>query len=125
MNRGKLRTKHLRDEIEEADGTRIYISRMWPRGIAKGERFSEWGKELSPSRELLDAYLQDEVDWSAYEERFLDELERDEAQTVLDGLADRVADGETITLLCDHPSDAPDDECHRFIVAERVRDRLA
>lgn len=116
MPSGELRTKHLREEIEEADGTRIYISRMWPRGVTKGERFSERMPELSPSRELLDAYLEDEVDSATYEERFLDEMERKQAQERISELAQRLADGETITLLCDNPSDAPDEECHRFLV---------
>lgn len=120
VSEGELRTKHLRAEIEETDGTRIYISRRWPRGVAKGERFSEWIKELAPSTELLDAYLHEGLDWETYEERFLTELEADPARERLEELADRVEGGETITLLCDHPRDAPDDECHRFLVADRI-----
>lgn len=124
MPSGELKTKHLRADIETADGTRIYISRRWPRGIAKGERFSEWMKALAPSTDLLDDYLHEDLGWEIYEERFLDELEDDQAQARLDELADRVAQGETITLLCDHPSDAPDDECHRVLVQARVEQRL-
>lgn len=26
----------------------------------------------------------------------------------------------TITLLCDHPRDTPDEHCHRFLVAQLV-----
>lgn len=121
MPEGELRTKHLRDEIEETDGTRIYISRRWPRGVAKGERFPERMKELAPSTELLDAYLHEGLDWETYEERFLAELKADEAQQRIHELVERVEGGETITLLCDHPRDAPDDECHRFLVADLVR----
>lgn len=123
MSDGELRTKHLRDEIEETDGTRIYISRRWPRGVAKGERFSEWMKALAPSTELLDAYLHEGLDWEAYEDRFLDELAAPDAQERIEELVDRVEGGETITILCDHPRDAPDDECHRFLVAEAVEER--
>lgn len=125
MARGELKTKHLRADIEPTDGTRISISRRWPRGIAKGERFSEWMKALAPSTELLDAYLHEDLGWDAYKARFLEELEDEEAQARLDELADRVAEGETITLLCDHPRDAPEDDCHRFLVAEAVQARIA
>lgn len=121
---GSLRTKHLRADIQPEDGTRIYVSRRWPRGIAKGERFSEWMKALAPSTELLDAYLHEGLDWEAYEERFLEEMRSDEARARIEELADRIADGETITLLCDHPRDAPDDECHRFLVEELVEAEL-
>lgn len=124
MSEGELGTKHLRDEIEEADGTRVYVSRRWPRGVAKGERFTEWMKALAPSTELLDAYLHEGLDGEAYEDRFLDELEREDAQRRLDELAERVREGETITLLCDHPSDAPEEECHRFLVQRMVEERL-
>lgn len=124
MPEGELATKHLRADIEEADGTRVYVSRRWPRGIAKGERFSERMKELAPSTDLLDAYLDDEVAFDEYEERFREELEAEAAQDRLEELAERVAGGETITLLCDHPRDAPDEECHRFIVQDAVERRL-
>lgn len=120
MPTGQIRTKHLRAEIEPADGTRIYISRRWPRGIAKGERFSEWIKELAPSTELLDAYLHEDLGWARYEEHYHAEMRSDEAQAAIEALADRVDAGETITLLCDHPRDAPDEECHRFLLADLV-----
>lgn len=125
MTQGQLRTKHLREEIEETDGTRIYISRLWPRGVAKGERFSEWMQQLAPKRELLDAYLDDEIGWRTYEERFREQMGSGEAREAIDELAERVDAGERITLLCDHPSDAPADECHRFLLAQLVKDRLA
>lgn len=124
MPEGELRTKHLRAEIEEEDGTRVYISRRWPRGVAKGERFSEWMKALAPSTELLDAYLHEGLDWATYQERFLDELEHEDAQARLDELSERVRSGETITLLCDHPRDAPGEHCHRFLVERLVEARL-
>lgn len=124
MPPGTLRTKHLRADIEPDDGTRIYVSRRWPRGIAKGERFSEWMKELAPSIELLDAYLHEDLDWETYRERFLEEMQSETARPRIEELADRVADGETITLLCDHPRDAPDEHCHRFLVEELVEAEL-
>lgn len=126
MGEGSLQTKHLRSEIEPAaDGTRIYVSRRWPRGIAKGERFSEWMKELAPSTDLLDAYLDGTVEWETYERRFHEELETEQAQERLSELTRRVSSGETITLLCDHPADAPEEECHRFLLEQAVEDRLA
>lgn len=124
MAEGQLRTKHLRADAEDDDGTRVSISRMWPRGVAKGERFTEWMKALAPSRELLDAYLEDEIGWAGYEERFREQMRGEAARERIAELADRVEAGETVTLLCDHPSEAPADECHRFLVAELVRGEL-
>lgn len=119
-----IHTKHLRADISEKDGTRIYISRRWPRGIAKGERFSEWMKELAPSTDLLDDYLHGDLDWEDYKERFLEEMQGDEARARIEDLTDRLAGGETVTLLCDHPRDAPEEKCHRFLVQELVEDEL-
>lgn len=124
MPSGELKTKHLRAPIEDADGTRIYIARRWPRGVGKGERFTEWGKELAPSTDLLEDYLHGDTGWEAYKKRFLEQMSQEDARNRLDELARRVREGETITLLCDHPSDAPDDECHRFLVQRLVEQRL-
>jgi hypothetical protein len=33
-------------------------------------------------------------------------------------------EGETVTLLCDRPTHAPDGECHRFLVQALVEDRV-
>ena len=42
-----IKTKRIYDPKEDSDGTRILITRKWPRGQKK-DRFDEWIKDLSP-----------------------------------------------------------------------------
>jgi len=44
-----IKTKSIYDKKELSDGTRILITRYYPRGIGK-EKFDRWYRELSPSK---------------------------------------------------------------------------
>jgi len=42
--------KRIYDKAEVADGKRILIDRLWPRGIKKDKaKIDEWIKEIAPS----------------------------------------------------------------------------
>lgn len=45
--------KRIYEPVEESDGYRVLVDRLWPRGISK-ERgaLDEWAKEIAPSTEL-------------------------------------------------------------------------
>ena len=48
-----LKIKRAYDKKATADGKRILIDRLWPRGLSKAEAgIDEWLKELAPSTEL-------------------------------------------------------------------------
>ncbi|MBI4393646.1 MAG: DUF488 family protein [Euryarchaeota archaeon] len=121
---GVVKTKHLRlDPLEPSDGTRILVSRFYPRGYAKGrETWDEWRKELGPSRELHGEVKANKVGMETYRRRFENEMEAPEAQEAITGIARRVAEGESVTLLCDHLRSAPAEGCHRFIVAGLIEE---
>ena len=45
--------KRVYDEKSKDDGYRVFIDRLWPRGISKEDaHFDEWIKELAPTTEL-------------------------------------------------------------------------
>lgn len=60
-----LKTKSIYDPKEYGDGTRILISRFYPRGIKK-EHFQNWQKDLSPSPILIRKYKNNEITWSQF-----------------------------------------------------------
>ena len=68
---------------------------------------------LAPTQDILDAYKKEKGDWSTYEARFLDLMERRRIDTNLDpaGLEDAC-------LLCSE--DTPH-HCHRRLVAEYLQ----
>jgi uncharacterized protein YeaO (DUF488 family) len=80
-----------------ADGTRILVDRLWPRGLTKSKaRVDEWRKDLAPSEELRKWYAHDPLRFERFRCRYRAELlRRPEAWTDLVRLA-----GEgTVTLL--------------------------
>ena len=50
---GTITTKRIYDEPGDADGERILVDRLWPRGISKDRaRLTAWDKDVAPSTEL-------------------------------------------------------------------------
>lgn len=48
-----IKLKRIYDPAEEADGYRILVDRMWPRGVKKDSaNIDLWEKEIAPSAEL-------------------------------------------------------------------------
>lgn len=52
-NRSKIIIKRIYELPEEADGYRMLVDRLWPRGLTKqAAHLDEWNKEISPSADL-------------------------------------------------------------------------
>lgn len=117
--RGSVTTARWSDALPASGATRLLVCRYRPRGLRKqDETWDEWCKELGPSRELHAAVYgkgQPAISFSEYRRRYLAELAEDPARFHLRALADRVAAGESVVLLC---SSACTDEsqCHRSIL---------
>jgi uncharacterized protein YeaO (DUF488 family) len=121
-----IRTKRWNDEAERDDGRRVLVCRYRPRGVRKqNERWDEWMPPLGPSRELHADYYGKHglpLAWLEFQRRYLAEM-KGQRETIA-GLANRVAAGETITLLCSSACTDPE-RCHRTLlrglVAEAAR----
>jgi len=119
MARGKVSTRRWNDPQRPGEGARILVCRYRPRGVRKeDETWDEWWRELGPSPALHAAVYgkgQPAIDFAEYRRRYLTELAVDPGRFHLRALADRVAAGESIALLC---SSACTDEaaCHRSIL---------
>ena len=105
--------KRIYDPAEPADGARVLIMRLWPRGIRK-DRVHLWRKELGPIRELLRDFLDEKIDWPTYTRRYLAGLERPEAQEAIAEVRALSRQGR-VTLLCGCPDER---RCHRSLLAE-------
>ncbi len=71
--------------------------------------------ELSPTKDILDAYKKDGGDWAVYERQFLALLT---ARRIEEKLDKRLFDGGC--LLC---SEATPERCHRRLIAEYLREK--
>ncbi|MBS2015616.1 MAG: DUF488 family protein [Deltaproteobacteria bacterium] len=112
-----VRTKRWNDPREADDGYRLLVCRYRPRGVAReDETWDAWCKALAPSEALHAAVYGKEgppISWDEYEIRFRAEMERQ--RYWIDGFAEHVRRGETITLLCSSACVDPT-RCHRTIV---------
>jgi len=94
-----LGVKRVYDEPDAADGTRVLVDRLWPRGLAKsGASIDQWCKEVAPTTGLRQWYGHDPDRFGEFRRRYLQELaDRDH-----DGAVARLralAAGGTLTLL--------------------------
>jgi len=69
---------------KRADGVRVLVDRLWPRGLTK-ERAAvhEWLRHLAPSDELRKWFHAQPDHWQMFRKRYLKELARPEAETEL------------------------------------------
>ncbi|GAB3550938.1 DUF488 domain-containing protein [Noviherbaspirillum agri] len=92
-----IKVKRAYEAASEADGVRILVDRIWPRGISKDElRLDYWAKDVAPSNELRKWYGHEPQKWEEFRERYFAEL-RANSEGVR-ALIDRLGSG-TATLL--------------------------
>ena len=70
-----LRNKRTYDSPEPADGQRILVERLWPRGLKKEALAASWMKDVAPSTELR-RWFGHEIDrWDEFQRRYRAELD--------------------------------------------------
>ena len=70
-----VRLKRVYEPATDADGYRVLVDRLWPRGISR-ERASldEWERELPPSADLRRWFGHDPARFEEFRRRYLEEL---------------------------------------------------
>lgn len=69
--------KRVYDPIVQADGTRLLIERLWPRGITKSSlKIESWIKDVAPSTELRKWFSHDPAKWDEFRRRYFAELKK-------------------------------------------------
>jgi uncharacterized protein YeaO (DUF488 family) len=104
------------EPVERADGTRIYVGRLYPRGVKDNTLWDERIHDLGPSAPLHKAVIEGKISFDEFGKRYMQELSGPPGRTLVLELAGRSRAGETMTLLCDHPRKMPADRCHRFLL---------
>jgi len=92
-----IRIKRVYGKAAKADGERVLVDRIWPRGLTKKEaRVDDWFKEVAPSSALRKWFRHDPARWKEFKKRYSAELD-DQGEQV-DKLV-RAARKRTVTLL--------------------------
>ena len=74
-----VRIKRAYEPPAPADGYRVLIDRLWPRGVARtNARLDEWARELAPSTELRRWFGHDPARFAEFRQRYVEELSAQE-----------------------------------------------
>jgi uncharacterized protein YeaO (DUF488 family) len=94
----RIQVRRVYDQPEPADGARVLVDRIWPRGISKdAARLEEWAKDVAPSTELRRWYGHDPDRFEEFRRRYLAELDQPEPRAAVSRL--RALAGGPVTLL--------------------------
>jgi uncharacterized protein YeaO (DUF488 family) len=92
-----IRLKRAYEPAAPADGYRVLIDRLWPRGISRQQaRLDGWEKELAPSKELRQWFGHEPGRFEEFRRRYVEELRGERPQIA--ALRRRAREG-TLTLV--------------------------
>ena len=94
-----VRMRRVYDDPSPADGTRVLVDRIWPRGLARAAaRIDEWAKEVAPSTQLRRWYGHDPSKFDQFRQRYTAELAEPDRQVAVQHLRELARSG-PLTLL--------------------------
>lgn len=93
-----INIKRAYEPVAPDDGFRIYIDRLWPRGMSHETfHYDLWDKEIAPSTELREWFhVNPQAEWTEFEERYRRELK---ANPAFASLKKVIGDKSRVTLL--------------------------
>jgi uncharacterized protein YeaO (DUF488 family) len=95
----RVRVSRIYEEPSRADGTRVLVDRIWPRGVSKDKAaLDAWCRQIAPSTHLRTWYAHDPKKFDEFNRRYRAELQQPERAEVLRYLRG-LAKEETLTLL--------------------------
>ncbi len=72
-----IQVKRVYEQVCEADGTRILVERLWPRGLTRAQlQADDWVKEAAPSDALRRWFAHDPAKWPEFRRRYFAELDQ-------------------------------------------------
>ena len=71
----RIHIKRVYDKPGAADGARILVDRMWPRGVSKSAaKLDDWIPDLAPSNTMRTWFDHDAARWREFKQRYFAEL---------------------------------------------------
>jgi uncharacterized protein YeaO (DUF488 family) len=93
-----IKIKRAYQPAEEADGFRILVDRLWPRGISKEKAMIDlWLKDIAPSNDLRKWFSHNVERWSEFKTRYLEELKT--KRTLMEHIKNLEKEKGTLTLI--------------------------
>ncbi|TDE14219.1 DUF488 domain-containing protein [Jiangella asiatica] len=93
----EIKTKRVYEGPEPADGFRVLVDRLWPRGLSRDEAALDlWAKDVAPSSALRSWFAHREDRFAEFTTRYVAELDNNPA---LDELITQLRPHAVVTLL--------------------------
>lgn len=93
----KINIKRIYEKPSIADGYRILVDRLWPRGIGKETaRIDLWGKDIAPSAALRRWFSHDPLLWMDFRIKYLAELRKNR---FIPGIVELIKVKQIVTLV--------------------------
>lgn len=94
----RIAIKRIYEEPVPADGARILVDRLWPRGVSKERaKLDLWLKGIAPSTELREWFGHDPKKWIGFQKKYKIELANNEEPVA--ELKKIIRQNKTVTLL--------------------------
>ena len=111
----KVAIKRVYEEAADADGFRVLVDRLWPRGVSKEKaKLDLWAKDVAPTTALRQWFGHDPAKWDEFGKRYTAELAANHA--ALAALADALKGRPMVTLVYG----AKDEEHNQAVVLREV-----
>lgn len=76
LRAANVKLKRSYEPAADADGTRILVDRLWPRGISKANAaLASWLKDIAPTTELRKWFGHEPQRWPKFRSRYRAELQ--------------------------------------------------
>lgn len=94
----QVRLKRVYEDYSAADGYRILVDRLWPRGIKKENAHVDlWLKDIAPSTELRKWFNHEPEKWPDFSQKYRKEIAANTEAT--QELKEALKNHKTVTLL--------------------------
>lgn len=71
-----ITTKRVYDPIDQNEGVRVLVDRLWPRGVSKQAlKADHWLREVAPSDQLRQWFGHDPDRWEEFKQSYVAELQ--------------------------------------------------
>ncbi len=114
-----FKIKRANEPLTKADGARILIDRLWPRGQSKDKlQLTAWVRDIAPSTELRKWFGHDPEKFDEFRKRYRAELDANpEAVAELQGLLKEHPNATLLFMAHDEK------HCNAVVLAEYLRER--
>ncbi len=94
----QVKIKRVYEPAEAADGYRVLVDKLWPRGVSKSSfHYDLWAKDIAPSTALRQWYhAQADTRWQEFREKYIRELKN---STAVNDFISRIQGQKVVTLL--------------------------